>query len=140
MVSILERKIIQVHSSGTHLSLNKIIVFLIFLVFEHEYYQKCNPPPNQCKVARAYTQIRWALTIFCPLLTEPWLHQRGWFDSCNWYMNCTSKKMYCMLILCIQQIKGMNVFSSDFSGLPCLLQVYTRLHLSDYPKFWNTER
>ena len=37
-------------------------------------------------------------------------------------------------------ITGTNVFSSDFSGLPCLLHLYTRLHLSDYSKFWNTER
>ena len=26
------------------------------------------------------------------------------------------------------------------SGLSCLLQLYTRLHLSEYRKFWNTER
>ena len=37
-------------------------------------------------------------------------------------------------------IKGTNVFSLDFSGLPCLLQFYTMLRLSDYRKFWNTER
>ena len=37
-------------------------------------------------------------------------------------------------------LKGTNVFSSDFSSLPCLLQIYTRLHLSDYREFWNTER
>ena len=39
----------------------------------------------------------------------------------------------------VLSIKGTNAFSSDFSGL---LQLYTRLHLSDYcrPKFWNTER
>ena len=40
----------------------------------------------------------------------------------------------------ITNIKGTNVFSSDFLGLPCLMQLYTRLHLSDYRKFWNTER
>ena len=38
------------------------------------------------------------------------------------------------------KFKGTNVFSSDFSGLSCLLQLYTWLHLSDYRKFWNTER
>ena len=27
--------------------------------------------------------------------------------------------------------KGTNVFSSDFSGLQCLLQLYSSLHLSD---------
>ena len=37
-------------------------------------------------------------------------------------------------------VKGTNVFSSVFSGLPCLLQVYTRFHLSDYRIFWNNER
>ena len=37
-------------------------------------------------------------------------------------------------------LKGTDIFSSDFSGLPCLLQLYTRLHLSDYRTFWNTER
>ena len=31
--------------------------------------------------------------------------------------------------------KGTNVFSSDFSGLLCFMQLYTRLHLSDYRKF-----
>ena len=41
---------------------------------------------------------------------------------------------------CIKFIKGTNVFSSDLSGLPCLMQLYTRLHLSDYPKFGNTDR
>ena len=34
----------------------------------------------------------------------------------------------------------MNVLASDFSGLPCLLQHFNRLHLSDYRKFWSTER
>ena len=36
--------------------------------------------------------------------------------------------------------KGMNDFAPDFSGLPCLLQLYTGLHLSDYRKFWNTKK
>ena len=38
------------------------------------------------------------------------------------------------------QLKGTSVFSSDFSGLPCLLQLYTSLHLLDYRKVWNIER
>ena len=37
-------------------------------------------------------------------------------------------------------IKGTNVLTTDFSVLPCLLQIYNRLHLQDYRKFWNTER
>ena len=36
-------------------------------------------------------------------------------------------------------LKGTNIFSSDFSGLTCLLQLHIRLHLSDNRKFWNTE-
>ena len=34
-----------------------------------------------------------------------------------------------------QIIKGTNVLTSDFSDLPCLLQLYNRLQLSDYRKF-----
>ena len=34
----------------------------------------------------------------------------------------------------VGNIKGANVFPSDFLGLPCLLQLYTRLHLSNYGK------
>ena len=37
-------------------------------------------------------------------------------------------------------LKGTSVFASDFSGLPCLLQLKTRSYLSDYRKNWNTER
>ena len=36
--------------------------------------------------------------------------------------------------------KGTNVFSSDFSGLACLLHLYTRLNLLDYRKLWNNGR
>ena len=43
------------------------------------------------------------------------------------------------LILPFGKLKRTNVFTSEFSGLPCLLQLYTRLHLLDYSKFWNTE-
>ena len=53
-----------------------------------------------------YTQIRLALSVFGPLLMEPLLHKRGRFDSHNQYMNCISKKMYCVLFLCIQQMNG----------------------------------
>ena len=35
----------------------------------------------------------------------------------------------------MEVFKGTNIFSSDFSGLPCVLQLYTRLHLSDYRQF-----
>ena len=41
---------------------------------------------------------------------------------------------------CYGCLKGTNVFSSHFSGLPCVLQFFTGLHLSDYRKFLNTER
>ena len=41
---------------------------------------------------------------------------------------------------CNKRIKGTSVFEPDFSGLPCLLQLYTKLYLSDYRKFWKTER
>ena len=51
-----------------------------------------------------YAQIRRLFTVFGPLLTESLLHKHGTFDSCNQYVNCISKKMYCMLFLCIQQI------------------------------------
>ena len=37
-------------------------------------------------------------------------------------------------------LRVQTFFSSDFSGLSCLLQLFTRLHLSDYRKFWNTEK
>ena len=36
--------------------------------------------------------------------------------------------------------KGTSVFALDFSVLPCLLQLYTSSNLSNYCKFWNTER
>ena len=42
------------------------------------------------------------------------------------------------LTLC--HFKGACVSASDFSDLPSLLQLYTRLYLSDYRKFWNPER
>ena len=31
-------------------------------------------------------------------------------------------------------------FRNDWLGLPCLMQLLTRLHVSDYYNFWNNER
>ena len=42
---------------------------------------------------------------FLAFLALCW-QSRGIFDSCNRYVNCTSKKMYFVLSLCIQQING----------------------------------
>ena len=54
----------------------------------------------------SYTRIRRAFTVFGLLLTEPFLHKRGTFDSCNQYLNCILKKMYCVLFLHIHQMNG----------------------------------
>ena len=40
----------------------------------------------------------------------------------------------------IRIVKGTCVFFIRHFGLPCLMQLYIRLHLRDYRKFWNTER
>ena len=55
---------------------------------------------------RTYTQIQRVFTVSGPLLTEPLLHKRATFDSCNQYVNCISKKMCCVLFLCIQYMNG----------------------------------
>ena len=38
------------------------------------------------------TPIQRAFTVFGPLLTEPFVHKRRTYDSCNQYMNCISKE------------------------------------------------
>ena len=45
----------------------------------------------------ATAQIRWAFTVFVPLLMEPWLHQHRAFDFINQFVNCTSKNIYCVI-------------------------------------------
>ena len=52
----------------------------------------------------SYTRIRRAFSVFGPLLTEPLLNKRGTIYSCNQYVNCISKKMNCVLFLCIQHM------------------------------------
>ena len=42
--------------------------------------------------------------------------QRGTFDSCNRCVTCTSKKMYCVLFLCIQQMNGCEPPMSEHSS------------------------
>ena len=47
-------------------------------------------------------------SVYCiwPSVDGAFLHKCGTCDSCNQYVNCISKKMYCVLLLCIQQMNG----------------------------------
>ena len=41
----------------------------------------------------------------CPLAQPP-SYQQETFNFCNQYVNCTLKKIYCVIFLCIQQMNG----------------------------------
>ena len=70
--------------------------------------------------AKTKDKLAVCLFVFQPYLDESYIHVYMYFLESKQFMS----------------FKGTNVFSPDFF----LLQLYTRLHLSDYPKFWNTER
>ena len=61
----------------------------------------------------AYPHIQWEFTIFGPLLTEPFLHKCGTFDSCNQYVNCISKMYRGYLCFGLATIFGGMLYSVE---------------------------
>ena len=53
-----------------------------------------------------YTQIRWTFTVFVPLLMALHLHQRGTFDSWNWYCVIVSLLVVLLCAFYVQRNKG----------------------------------
>ena len=55
-----------------------------------------------------YTWIQCVFTIYLALRWQShnYISTAGTLDFCNQYVNCISKKMYCVLFLCIQQMNG----------------------------------
>ena len=92
-------------------------------------------------MAKIYTWVWQEFSVLDLVLTESLLHPHGTFDSCNQYVNCTSKNIYCALYTSSEDSRHligwksgtvpakMTVLGAQVIRVTCLLYSSCRNHI-----------